>query len=136
MKALIGILMVVVVAMGGYKIWEHWKEVEEQRFVQRKSAGGGDINPEQLPGLPYQLEPKLREAQRGGAVVLKRFIDACRLYPDVKDPRLAWMELDYVVLISNSDPVEAKKIFWQVKKRTSTNSVIYPRIQSLAKTYE
>ena len=75
-------------------------------------------------------------AQRGGPAVFKRFIDSCKLYPDVKDPRLAWMELDYVVMVSATDPIEAKKIFREVKKRTPTDSPIYPRIKSLESTYE
>jgi hypothetical protein len=54
----------------------------------------------------------------------------------VKDPRLAWIELDYVVMLSPSDPVEAKKLFAQIKKRTPADSPIMPRIRSLEKTYE
>lgn len=136
MKALISILILVLVVMGGYKLWEHWQTMEDQRRLDRKTATGADIKPDQLPGLPFQLENKLHDAQRGGPQTFKRFLDACRLYPDVKDPRLAWMELDYVIMISNSDPIEAKKIFRQVKNRTETNSVIYPRIQALSRTYE
>ena len=75
-------------------------------------------------------------AQRGDAATLKRFIDSCKNFPDVKDPRLAWVELDYVVKVSATDPLEARKIFQAVKKRTPTDSPIYPRIKSLEKNYE
>lgn len=136
MKLLISILIILGVTVGGYKLWEHWNEVKEQGIAERKAAAGADINPEQLPGLPYQLANKLREAQQAGPDTFKRFIDGCKNFPDVKDPRLAWMELDYMVMISSTDPVEAKKIFFDVKKRTPADSPIYPRIKSLEKSYE
>ena len=103
---------------------------------RREKISGAAVDPESLPGLPYQLAPKVAERQKAGPVAFKAFIDQCKQLPGVKDPRLAWMELDYVVMISGSDPVEAKKIFWEVKKRTPENSPVYPRIKSLEKTYE
>jgi hypothetical protein len=136
MKLLISILILLAVALGGYKLWEHWDQVKERRILEQKAARGAEINPETLPGLPYQLSSKLAEAQKGGPTTFKNFIDACKRYPDVKDPRLAWMELDYVVMISGTDPLEAKKIFFEVKKRTPTDSPIYPRIKALEQTYE
>ena len=54
----------------------------------------------------------------------------------MKDPRLAWIELDYVVLISSTDPVQAKKIYRQVKQRTPADSPIYLRLRAMEKTYE
>ncbi|HYV32349.1 MAG TPA: hypothetical protein VEO53_14755 [Candidatus Binatia bacterium] len=136
MRALITILIVLVVGFGAYKVWEYWNEVKDRRLTEEKSSAGADIQPERLPGLPYQLEAKLRDAQQAGPAALKRFLEACKRYPSVKDPRLAWIELDYVVLISGTDPVEAKKIFWNVKQRTATDSPVYPRIRAMAKTYE
>jgi hypothetical protein len=44
--------------------------------------------------------------------------------------------LDYVVLVAKDDPAEARRVFTRVKTRTSTTSPVYPRIESLAKTYE
>jgi len=41
-----------------------------------------------------------------------------------------------MVLIARMDPVEAKKIFADIKDRIPTNSPIYPRIRQLEKTYE
>jgi hypothetical protein len=136
MRVLIGILLVLVLGFGIYKVWEHWNEVKDQRVLEEKAASGADIQPDRLPGLPYQLESRLREAQQGGPAALKRFIDAYKRHPEVKDPRLAWIELDYVVLVSSTDPVEAKKMFREVKQRTPPDSPIYPRIKALEKTYE
>jgi hypothetical protein len=136
MKILISILIILAVCVGGYKLWDHWNTVKEQGVLERKAAAGADINPETLPGLPPQLHQKVREAQQAGPETFKRFIDSCKRFPDVKDPRLAWMELDYMVMISSTDPIEAKKIFFEVKKRTPTDSPIYPRIKALEKSYE
>src|SRR5881628_3726361 len=118
MKLLIGLLVALVVGIGAYKLFEHWNAVKERNLLEEKAAAGPNIDPDTLPGMPYQLLTKLREAQQGGPEVLKRFIDECKRFPDVKDPRLAWIELDYVVMISGQDPVQAKKIFFEVKKRT------------------
>lgn len=136
MKVLIGILIALLVAWGAYKIYDHWNTVKEQNVLEEKAASGADIDPNTLPGIPYQLEQKYRDAQQAGPVGLKRFIDYCKQYPDVKDPRFAWIQLDYAVLISGTDPVEAKKIFLEVKKRTPPDSPIMPRIRQLSKTYE
>ncbi len=136
MKVLISIVLVLLLGFGAYKVWEHWNEVREQRDLEEKAAAGPDIQPDRLPGLPYQLSDRLREAQQAGPAALKRFLDVYKNYPDVKDPRLAWIELDYVVMISSTDPVQAKKIFWEVKERTPRDSPIYPRIKAMEKTYE
>ena len=109
MKILISILIVLAVGVGGYKLWEHWNAVKEEGALARKAAAGADINPDNLPGLPHQLQYKVREAQQAGPETFKRFIDSCKRFPDVKDPRLAWMELDYMVMISSTDPVAASR---------------------------
>jgi len=136
MKVLIGILICLIVGLGVYKIWEHWNQVQEQNSLEEKKAAGPNIDPRTLPGLPWQLDLKLTEAQQAGPEAFKRFVEQLRKYPDVKDPRLAWIELDYAVLISSSDPLKAKQIYYDVKKRTPTDSPIYPRIRQLAKTYD
>jgi len=136
MKVLIGILIALIVALGAYKIYEHWTYVSEQNSLEQKTAAGPEIDPRRLAGLPWQLDVKLSEAQQAGPEAFKRFVEQLRKYPDVKDPRLAWIELDYVVLISSTDPLKAKQIFYDVKKRTPEDSPIYPRIRQLSKTYD
>jgi hypothetical protein len=136
MKVLIGILIALIVALGAYKIYEHWTYVSEQNSLEQKATAGPDVDPRRLPGLPWQLDAKLSEAQQAGPEAFKRFVEQLRKYPDVKDPRLAWIELDYVVLISSTDPLKAKQIFYDVKKRTPEDSPIYPRIRQLSKTYD
>lgn len=136
MKVLIGVLIALVIAIGGYKLFQHWEAVNERRGLEEKVARGADINPDQLPGLPWQLVPKLADAKQAGPASVKNFIDYCKRVPDVKDPRLAWIELDYVIMITSTDPVEAKKIFQAVKQRTPEDSPIQPRLKAMAKNYE
>jgi len=134
MKIALSILIIFAVCFGGWKIWDYWAKVREQENVVQEEPA--ELNPTSIPGLPYALEQKLTEAKKAGAKTLKQFIDAWKNSPEVKDPRLAWIELDYVTMIASSDPIEAKRIYLDVKQRIPTNSVIYPRIRSLAKAYE
>ena len=134
MRVLIGILIVVAMLFGGWKVWEYWQNVSEQQEGGANREAKAEIRPDSLSGLPYQLVPKLQEAEQRDAKTLKQFIETWRA--SIKDPRLAWIELDYVNRIALENPVEAKKIFLSVKERIPTNSVIYPRIQALSKSYE
>jgi hypothetical protein len=134
MKIALSILIIFGVCFGGWKIWDYWAKVREQENVVQEEPV--ELNPTSIPGLPYALEQKLTEAKQRGPKTFKQFIDAWKNSPEVKDPRLAWIELDYVTMIASSDPIEAKRIYLEVKQRIPTNSVIYPRIRSLAKAYE
>ncbi len=136
MKALISILIVLAVGFGAFRIYDHWEKVKERRVLEDRAAKGADINPDQLPGLPWQLVQKYEEVRKTDAQTVGRFIESIRKYPDVKDPRLAWIELDYVVMLTATDPILARKTFLAVKKRTPADSPIYPRIKTLEKNYE
>lgn len=134
MKPLVAILIIAAVIFVGWRVFDYYGKVNSG--TAEPSTEPAKINPDRLPGLPYQLDPRLHEAQAAGPVAFKAFIDSLKNYPDVKDPRLAWIELDYVVMISPTDPVEAKKLFAQIKKRTPPDSPIISRIRALEKTYE
>jgi hypothetical protein len=79
------------------------------------------------------LETSLQNAQAQGAPALKTWLHHNRKY--CRDPRLAEIDLNYVVLVSRSNPAEAKKVFQAVKKRTPTSSPVYERIKRLEPTY-
>jgi len=137
MKAAISIIIIILVCVGGFKLWEYWDKVSLEKELTEKAADGSDIKEYQLPGMAsFELEQRYVQAKQKGAAGLKEFLDAYRKAPKFEDPRKAWIELDYAVLITSSDPVEAKKVFLDVKQRTSTNSAIYPRIRAMSKTYE
>lgn len=87
-----------------------------------------------LPGMPAQFEGSLQSAQNLGTVAMKRWLDAYRKY--VADPRLAQIELDFVRMISRENPVEAKRLFAEVRRRLPANSPLQPRIKEMANTYQ
>ena len=134
MKYLIGILVLAVAGFVGYKVWEYWTQTDTDKPAAGQQTA--EVQPQKLQGLPYQLEQPLQEAQQKGPDAYKEFIDKIKKSPIVKDPRLAWIELDYVVMIAGKNPAEAKRVFLKVKERTPPDSPIYPRIKSLEKTFE
>ena len=136
MKAAISIIIIILVCVGGFKLWEYWDKVSLEKEQTEIAADGSDIKEYQLSGMPYELEQRYTAAKQKGVAGIKDFMDAYRKAPKFEDPRKAWVELDYALLITGSDPLEAKRIFLDVKERTPTNSVIYPRIRAMSKTYE
>ena len=136
MKAAISILIVIGVILGVYKLWEYWDDVEQQKDLAAKKTQQEALRGDSLPGLPYELEEDLRKAKEGGSKTLKAFIERIEKSPKVSDPRLAWIELDYVVMVSLEDPVEAKRAFRKVKGRVDPDSPVYRRVKELEKNYE
>ena len=135
MRPLLVVLIIAALAFVAWRLYDYYGAVNKEGASEQNTTPA-QINPERLPGLPSQLETRLREAQAAGPAAFRTFIDWIKQYPEVKDPRLAWIELDYVVMLSPSDPVAAKKLFAEIKKRTPPDSPIMPRIRSLEKTYE
>jgi hypothetical protein len=133
MKAVIAIVIVALLGFVGFKVWEYWTQTEKDKPLTQPVA---EVQPQSLPGLPSQLESRLEEAKNRGPDTFKEFIDSIKKSPLVKDPRLAWIELDYVVMIAGKDPAEAKRLFAKVKERTPPDSPVYARIKSLEKTFE
>ena len=136
MKALIGIFVVLAVIFLGWRVYDYWVGVDTEREARERAKLPPPVVPERLEGLPSQLEPSLQEAQKKGAAGLKSWLDQYKRSPLVKDPRLAWIELDYVVGVAAENPIEAKRVFSEVKKRTPPESPVYPRIKELERTYE
>jgi hypothetical protein len=144
MKQLIVILLVVAALYGGWELWNYWKQVEATNAAAgpqpSQEAGvdsGADPNaampPGALPGLPPQYEPTLAAAQKGGVIALGNWLKTYRRV--CRDPRLAQIELDYVVLLTRDDPVEAKRVFEEVRRRVRPNSPVYERVKRLEKNY-
>jgi hypothetical protein len=135
MTKLIGILIIVLAIWGGYELFEYWSNYDTDKDLQAKAAEEArNFTPQQLPGMPWSLEDSYAKAQAGGAVGIKNWLKAYSA--QIQDPRLAWIELDYAVLVAQKDPAEAKRVFEDVKARIPQDSKIYPRIKQLEKTYE
>ena len=131
MKVVIGIIVIIGAIFGTYKIWERWQEFKDTESATQRAAP--PIAPTQLRGLPDSLETTLAEAERKGASGLRDFLT--RYGKTIQDPRLAWIELDYVVLVGRTDVAEARRVFAKVKKRTEHSSPVYKRVQQLEKTF-
>lgn len=131
---LIAALAIALVIFGGWGLYRYWETFENDKQAEVKAAAARAVNPEQLPGMPYELQASLDAAEKQGPAALQNWL---RSYSRMlQDPRKAWIELDYCVMISRNDPGEAKRIFESVKERTTPESPVWPRIQDLQKTYE
>ena len=134
MTRLIGILIIAAVFYGGYRLFMYWDKINNEEEIAKHEAAAVEVQPENLPGLPPQLDAGFRAAQRQGPDVLRNWL---KTYGKMlQDPRKAWIELDYCALIAREDPAEARRVFATVKERTPPSSPVWPRIHRLEKTYE
>jgi len=133
-KVLITIAIIAVVALGGWQLFDYWEKVQDDKLTAQKQAASAQVNPDALPGLPQGWDTSLRTAEQQGATALGNWLKTYGA--KVQDPRKAWIELDYVLLITRDNPQEAKRIFAEVKDRTSPSSPVWPRIHELEKSYQ
>ena len=136
MKALISIVLILLALWLARTLYLTYQTVEKhQNSVEQGPSTPAPAAPtSNLPGLPATLEPSLAAAESRGALGLRDWL--ARYRDQVRDPRLAAIELDYVVLISHQDPTEARRIFDEVKGRTPTFSPIYDRVKKLERTFQ
>jgi hypothetical protein len=134
MTKVIAALMIAAVLYGGWELFFYFEQVKNERQDQQKAAAAALVLGDQLPGLPYQLEDALQGAESKGAPALKEFLDT---YGNmIQDPRKAWIQLDYCVMVAGDDPQQARRIFAEVKARTSPKSPVWPRIKQLEHAYQ
>lgn len=138
MKILIAIFIVMVGVYLFLKVAGVYdRSVNPSGQVQESAAsasGTGAVTGESLPGLPSYLEASLAQAQQGGVETLGKWLkDWGR---QVQDPRLAWIELDYVVLLNLRSHREARERFLQVAARIGPGSPVADRVRKLAPAYE
>lgn len=131
---LITLLIVALVAWVGFRIFSYWEDIRDKKDLEREKMSLEKVEPSRLEGMPYTLYGSYEVAQRGGVKSMtswyKRNID------QVKDPRRAWIELDYCTLLARDNPREAKRIFAMVKRRTPPDSPVYPRVKQMEETFE
>ena len=134
MTKAIAVLIIFLVLYGGWELFLYWDKVKNDEQISQKQAAAAVIDPNNLSGLPSTAVPALHAAEKQGALGLKNFLrDYNRV---IQDPRRAWIELDYCVQVSREDPAEARRVFAEVKSRTSPASPVWPRIKQLEKSYE
>lgn len=131
---LIAALIIAAVLYGGWNLFLYWEKVKNEDETTKKQAASAVVTEQNLQGLPNGLEQSLQAARNQGAVGLRNWLKTYG--PTVQDPRKAWIELDYCVLVAREDPAEARRVFASVKERTGPTSPVWPRIKQLAPTYE
>ena|SRR5689334_8994867 len=134
MTKIIAAVIIALVLWSGWELFFYWEHVKNEEEDQKKHAAAAVITGDQLPGLPSELENSLRSAQNLGATGLKNWLKAYS--GKVQDPRKAWIELDYCLTVSGSNPAEAKRVFAEVKNRIPQSSPVYPRIKEMERTYQ
>ena len=127
MKVLITLVLIIGLYLLGKGMFEGYKEHERQKDPKQQNISNV------LEGLPPQFEESLAAAQAQGAPALKAWLQKYGQY--ARDPRLAEIQLDYVVLVSRTNPAEAKQFFQAVKNRTPKTSPVYERVKRLEPTY-
>lgn len=138
-KTIITLAFIALLAYGGWEAWQMWQKYDSSNDQTRQEeAAVKCIDPAQLAGMPQAWEDSYQKAndaaKAGDLTALRAWL---KIYGQrVDDPRRAWIELDYMVMISKENPQEAKKIYESVKERTPQDSPIYPRVKLLEKTYE
>jgi hypothetical protein len=133
-KVLISLVIIVAVGLGIWQVLEYWQKVQDDKETTQKQATSGEVNPDSLAGLPQGWDVSLKAAEDHGSTTLGAWLKSYGA--QVRDPRKAWIQLDYVLLITREDPKEAKRIFAEVRDRTPPNSPVWPRIQQLQKSYQ
>lgn len=134
MTKLIAVVILLAVLYGGWELFFYWEKVKNEEDTQKKHAAAAIVAGEQLEGMPSQMEPMLKAAESQGAEGLRNWLKAYG--HSIHDPRKAWIELDYCLLISRENPAEAKRLFAEIKSRTPEASPVWPRIQKLEKAYQ
>ena len=132
MSNFIGLVLVGLLLYGAsrlHKYWQSAKAKQEQAEGVHRPTG-----PTVLPGLPETMEASLQAAQKQGATGLRNWLKQYRAF--VQDPRLAQIELDFVVLVATSDRGEAQRVFQSVKARVPPGSPMFDRVKKLEKTYQ
>jgi len=140
---LLGVLVLLALGYGVYYLVTYYKDFEQKQAPLAVNLpadpnppvpGDPNIPSESLAGLPQRLEAGLKAAYAQGATGLGTWLRVNRRYTG--DPRLAAVELDYAVLLSRTNPDEAKKVFQSVSRRTKPDSPIYARVKKLEALFQ
>ena len=132
MSNFISIVIIGLLIYGGSKFSRYWKSVKAKQ--EQADKGGTAESGGTLSGLPPNLETSLQSAKTQGALAFKAWMKQYRGY--IQDPRLAQIELDYVVMIATTDQAEAKRVFTSVRSRVQPGTPQYDRVKKLEKTYQ
>jgi len=125
---------VALMFFGGFKLFLYFERVKNERETEQKQEAAALVVGDQLEGLPQSLASSLQAAESQGVTGLRNWLKT--FGHAVQDPRKAWIELDYIVMLARENPAEARKLFAEVKQRTPPSSPVWPRIKQLQATFE
>jgi len=133
MTKIITAIIIIAALYGGWHLFLYWESVKNEEVVQKKELAQAAIAGDSLPGMPSQLEPSLQAVRQQGATAMGLWLK--NYGASIQDPRKAWIELDYVLLLSRENPVEAKRLFQSVRERIPENSPVRKRVTELEGTF-
>ena len=70
----IGVLAVVLVLFGGFKLFLYFERVRNERETEQKQEAAALVIGDQLEGLPQSLASSLQTAQTQGAAGLRNWL--------------------------------------------------------------
>jgi hypothetical protein len=105
----------------------------QKRKEGTSSQSSTKYAPGKLPGLPAEFEAAFEEAKRKGPDGLRDWLRVRR--PEIAEPRLTEIELDYVVLAGRGNPTEARRTLNSIKQRITPQSPLHKRFQQLDHAY-
>ena len=133
MTKIITAVIIIAALYGGWHLFLYWEKVKNEEEVQKKENAQAAIAGDSLPGLPYQLEASLQTARQQGATAMGTWLK--NNSASLQDPRKAWIELDYVLLLARENPSEAKRTYQAVRERLKESSPVWKRVVELEKTF-
>jgi len=133
MTKLISLLIVLVVLFCGYHFYKYWVQVRDQEETKLKVQTDA-FRPENLPGLPTELEPSLRGAMDKGSTAFAAWLKSYETV--IQDPRKAWIELEYAKSIARENPAEAREVYARVRSRIKETSPAWPYVKALEKAFQ
>jgi|PlaIllAssembly_1097288.scaffolds.fasta_scaffold415866_2 hypothetical protein len=133
MTKIITAVIIIAALYGGWHLFLYWEKVKNEEEVQKKENAQAAIAGDSLPGLPYQLEASLQTARQQGAAAMGTWLK--NNSASLQDPRKAWIELDYVLLLARENPSEAKRTYQSVRERLKESSPVWKRVVELEKTF-
>lgn len=134
MTKAIWILIILVAAYVGYRLFQQWDQARLEHHGQKKAEATSVVTGESLPGMRQDLESSLRLAKDKGPAAFRSWFSTNE--KTLADPRKAWIELELCISMSRENPAEAKRIFAGVKKRVPPSSPVWSKMKEMEKTFE
>jgi hypothetical protein len=131
LKQILTVIFIAAAVYVGIKFSAYFRKSLQE--AEQKVEGPPRYAPGKLPGLPAELEPAFEEAEKRGLDGLRDFLRQHR--SEIEDPRLADIQMDYVVLVGRANPAEARRVLADIRPRLAATSRAYKRFEQLEKVY-